>query len=153
MKIPSLLIASLLSLTTTHVFAQVNQEAPFEQTTQQASTTAQASEEIQQVSIRASSSVNAMRLKTVMSFPDRIKNVKETTEYLLEPIAYKLVLSPSAENDTKRILSRPLLRTNADGSLKSIEDALLQVSGDDTVLVVDHEHQLVTLEFVSPPQK
>ena len=153
MKIPSLLIASLLSLTTTHVFAQVNQEAPFEQTTQQASTTAQASEKIQQVSIRASSSVNAMRLKTVMSFPDRIKNVKETTEYLLEPIAYKLVLSPSAENDTKRILSRPLLRTNADGSLKSIEDALLQVSGDDTVLVVDHEHKLVTLEFVSPPQK
>lgn len=128
-------IAALLLLLPIFAFAADEEEQQQEET-------------VQQVSVKPRTTANPMRLRTVMSFPAKLKTVKDTTEYILEPINYKLVLSPDAENQTKRILSRPLLRLHADGTIKSIEDALLKISGEDTVLVVDHENKLITLEFI-----
>lgn len=142
MKIKYLLISTLFSLISGSAFAQETQSIPDQEN----------DAPMQQVTIKAAGSVNALRLKTAMTFPAKLKNVKETAEYILEPISYKLVLSPVSENDTKRILARPLLKIHADGTLKSIEDALLKISGDDTILVVDHEHKLVTLEYVDHQQ-
>lgn len=142
MKIKYLLVSTLFSLVSGFVFAQETPDNPSQED----------DAPVQQVTIKAAGSVNALRLKTAMTFPAKLKNVKETAEYILEPISYKLVLSPVSENDTKRILARPLLRIHADGTLKSIEDALLKISGDDTILVVDHEHKLVTLEYVDHQQ-
>ena len=105
---------------------------------------------VQQIDMRASAQINSLKLRTVMTFSQKLKNIKETAEYLLEPINYKLVLSPISGEQSKRILARPLIRAHSDGSLKTIEDALLQISGEDTILIVDHEHKLITFEFIEP---
>lgn len=136
MKIKSIFIAVMLSAMSFGVYAQEQSEPVIDE------------QPIQQVDVRASAAINSLRLRTVMTFAERLKNIKETAEYLIEPINYKLVLSPISSEQTKRILARPLLRVYSDGSLKTIEDALLQIAGEDTILIVDHEHKLVTFEFI-----
>lgn len=136
MKIKSIFIAVMLSAMSFGVYAQEQAEQVIDE------------QPIQQVDVRASAAINSLRLRTVMTFAERLKNIKETAEYLIEPINYKLVLSPISSEQTKRILARPLLRVYSDGSLKTIEDALLQIAGEDTILIVDHEHKLVTFEFI-----
>lgn len=136
MKIKSIFFAVILSVISFGASAQEQAEPPTDD------------QPMQQVNIRASAAINSLRLRTVMTFAERLKNIKETAEYLIEPINYKLVLSPISAEQTKRILARPLLRVYSDGSLKSIEDALLQIAGEDTILIVDHEHKLITFEFI-----
>lgn len=91
-----------------------------------------------------------LRLKVVMKFPSNVKTIQHATQYLLETANYKLALSPTHAEETRAILSRPLLPQDRDGSLKAIEDALLQISGDDTVLIIDREHKMLTFEFHKP---
>jgi hypothetical protein len=110
-----------------------------------------ADEHIQVVDVKASANINTLRLKTVMNLPQNLRSVQDTSMYLLEPVSYKLVYSPLLPDHTKRILARPLIRAFSDGSLKTIEDALLTISGDDTILVVDHVNKLITFELA--PQK
>lgn len=138
MKIKSLLLAVMLSVISFAVGAQEQTEPNNDE------------QPIQQIDIRASAQINSLKLRTVMTFSQKLKNIKETAEYLLEPINYKLVLSPISGEQSKRILARPLMRVHSDGSLKTIEDALLQISGEDTILIVDHEHKLITFEFIDP---
>lgn len=91
-----------------------------------------------------------LRLKVVMSFPPNVKTIQQATQYLLETANYKLALSPTHAEETRLILSRPLLPQDRDGSLKAIEDALLQISGDDTVLIIDRENKMLSFEFYKP---
>jgi hypothetical protein len=91
-----------------------------------------------------------LRLKVVMKFPPNVKTIQQATQYLLETANYKLALSPDHPEETRAVLSRPLLPQDRDGSLKAIEDALLQISGDDTVLVIDREHKMLSFEFHKP---
>lgn len=91
-----------------------------------------------------------LRLKVVMRFPPNIKTIQHATQYLLETANYKLALSPTNPEETRMILSRKLLPQDRDGSLKAIEDALLQISGDDTVLIIDRENKMLSFEFHKP---
>lgn len=91
-----------------------------------------------------------LRLKVVMHFPPNVRTIQQATQYLLETANYKLALSPTNPEETRQILSRPLLPQDRDGSLKAIEDALLQISGDDTVLIIDREHKMLSFEFHKP---
>lgn len=91
-----------------------------------------------------------LRLKVVMHFPPNVRTIQQATQYLLETANFKLALSPTNPEETRQILSRPLLPQDRDGSLKAIEDALLQISGDDTVLIIDREHKMLSFEFHKP---
>ncbi len=134
MKKHSLIFALVISIFCLPTIAQTQEPIP-------------ATEQIQIVDVKASANVNTLRLKTIMSFPANLRSVQDTSMYLLEPINYKLVYSPLLPDHTKRILARPLIRAFSDGSLKTIEDALLTISGDDTILVVDHVNKLITFEL------
>lgn len=89
-----------------------------------------------------------MRLKVVMRFPANVKTIQQATQYMLETANYKLTLSPLNAEESKQILSRPLLPQDSDGSLKSIEDGLLQISGEDTVLIIDRANKLISFELL-----
>lgn len=88
-----------------------------------------------------------MRLKVVMRFPANVKTIQQATQYMLETVNYKLTLSPLNTEESRQILSRPLLPQDGDGSLKSIEDGLLQISGEDTVLIIDRANKLISFEL------
>ncbi|WP_395398706.1 hypothetical protein ACHMW6_00135 (plasmid) [Pseudoduganella sp. UC29_106] len=103
---------------------------------------------IPKVRIAARQPLDPLRLRVVMQFPPNVTTVQQAAQYLLETAQYKLVLSPANPNDTRRILTRPLLGQDKDGSLQTIEDALLIVGGDDTVLVIDRENRMITFEFI-----
>lgn len=108
---------------------------------------AQIQEPLQEVAIRPPAS-NKLKIRVIMKFPSFLRTIEETSLYLLAPINYKLVFSPYFPEQTRKILERRLLSTHNDGSLKTIEEALLQISGDDTIIVVDHDHKLITFEFI-----
>lgn len=95
-------------------------------------------------------SFDALRLKVVMQFPPNVKTIQHATQYLLETANYKLAISPTHPEETRLILSRPLLPQDRDGSLKAIEDALLQISGEDTVLIIDRENKMLSFELHKP---
>lgn len=105
----------------------------------------------QVVEVKASNKINSLHLRAVMTFPARLKNVSDTANYLLEPINYKVMQMPG-DRKISKILSRPLLPIYNNGQMKTIEDALLDIAGDDTILVVDHEHKLITFEFAPAPE-
>lgn len=101
---------------------------------------------VQRVEIKAHSKYDPLRLKIVMRFPANVKTIQQATQYMLETVDYKLTLSPANPEETRMILSRPLLPQDKDGSLKTIEDGLLQISGDDTVLIIDRTNKLISFE-------
>lgn len=101
-----------------------------------------------EVSARNLPKYDPLRLKVVMKFPPNVKTIQQASQYLLETANYKLTLNPANEEDSRIILSRPLLPQDRDGSIKTIEAGLLQISGDDTILVIDREHKMVSFEFM-----
>jgi hypothetical protein len=103
---------------------------------------------IQTVKIVGKQTYDSLRLRMVMNFPSNVKTVQQATQYMLETVNFKLILNPANPEQTKRILSRPLLPQDRDGSLKTIEDGLLQISGDDTLLVIDRKNKLITFELM-----
>ena len=94
-----------------------------------------------------------LRLKMVMRFPSNVKTIQQATQYMLETVDYKLTLSPLNPEETRKILSRPLLPQDRIGGLQTIEDGLLQISGDDTVLIIDRENKLISFELQSKKSK
>lgn len=99
------------------------------------------------VQIPATSKYDPMRLKVAMQFPPNVKTIQQASQYLLETVNYKLALNPLSPEESKRILARPLLAQDKDGSLRTIEDGLLLISGDDTVLIIDRAHKLISFEL------
>jgi hypothetical protein len=87
-----------------------------------------------------------LRLRITMNFPPNVKTVQQATQYILETINYKLVMSPTNPDETKEIISRKLMAQDNNGALRTIEDGLLTISGEDVVLVVDRVNKLVTFE-------
>jgi hypothetical protein len=87
---------------------------------------------------------NRLRMRVVVNFPPDVTTVGESARYLLEPTDYKLATLPDLH--ASQILTRPLAPQARSNMLQTIEDALLLLSGDDTRLLVDHEHKLVAFE-------
>ena len=103
---------------------------------------------MQLITVKAKAPFDNLRLRVIMRFPANVKNIQQATQYLLEATNYKLVLNPDSPDEARRILSRPLLAQDRDDSLKTIEDALLQIAGEDTVLVIDRSNRLISFEFM-----
>jgi hypothetical protein len=99
------------------------------------------------VEVVALPTYDPLRLKVVMQFPANVKTIQQATQYMLETVNYKLTLSPLNPEESKRILSRPLMPQDRDGKLRTIEDGLLLISGDDTVVIVDRIHKLISFEL------
>ena len=104
---------------------------------------------IEQITVKGKKPFDNLRLRVVMRFPANVSNIQQATQYLLETTDYKLVLSPGAPDEARRILSRALLPQDRDDSLKTIEEALLQIAGEDTVLVIDRANKLISFEFLT----
>lgn len=105
------------------------------------------------VKIAGTKKYDPLRLKMVMRFPSNVKTIQQATQYMLETVDYKLTLSPLNPEETRKILSRPLLPQDRIGGLQTIEDGLLQISGDDTVLIIDRENKLISFELQSKKSK
>jgi hypothetical protein len=108
---------------------------------------------LQIVKIAANKKYDPLRLKMVMRFPANVKTIQQATQYMLETVDYKLTLSPLNPNETRQILSRPLMPQDRIGGLQTIEDGLLQISGDDTVLIIDRANKLISFELQGKKSK
>lgn len=110
----------------------------------------QLSDQVQQVRIAsARQKYDPLRMNVIMQFPTNVKTVQQAAQYLLETAKYKLVLNPTDPDGARQIFSRTLLPQDANGTLQTIENALLQIGGDDTVLIIDRENKLISFEFQS----
>lgn len=105
------------------------------------------------VKIPANKKFDPLRLKVIMRFPANVKTIQQATQYMLETVDYKLTLNPLDPEETKKILSRPLMAHDRNGSMQTIEDGLLQISGDDTVLIIDRNNKLISFELQNKKTK
>lgn len=103
---------------------------------------------LEKIKISGRKAMDTLRLRVIMRFPANVGTIQQATQYLLETTDYKLVLNPNAVDDSRHILSRALLPQDRDESFKTVEAALLQIAGDDTVLVIDRANKLISFEFL-----
>ena len=87
-----------------------------------------------------------LKIGTALNLPREITNVGQAAQYLLEPIGYKVVVPNEAQQSTLAILNRPVSPVAAKYGLTTIENALLVLIGEDSRLVVDYTHKLISFE-------
>ena len=90
-----------------------------------------------------------LQIRTGMTFPKHVVTVKDLALYLLDPIDYKLVIVPVRRLEAMQIFGRIVPKEISDGSIKTIEDALLLAAGKDVNLVIDQKNKMVTFEYTS----
>lgn len=90
-----------------------------------------------------------LQIRTGMTFPKQVLTVRDLALYLLEPSDYKLVVVSGRRAEAMQILARLVPKEVMDGSIKTIEDALLLAAGKDVNLVVDQKNKMVTFEYGS----
>jgi len=95
---------------------------------------------------------NPFRAQVRTVYPTTIKTVGEAAQYLIEPAGYTLLLDPAVSKDAQEIAERPVGARAGGTAAIPLEEALLLLIGDESNLVVDHPHRLITFEKIKEDQ-
>jgi len=79
------------------------------------------------------------------TYPDNIQTVGDAVNYLLEPSGYRLVTRYPAPDDAARIAAQPIPQEAKIYRTMPVADALQILVGSNGYVIVDHNHQLVSL--------
>lgn len=77
-------------------------------------------------------------------FHENIKSVGQATEYILETIGYKLVVSYPAPSDAILLASKPIPPIARIHRTMPIVDAIQLMIGLENYVIIDHGHKLVS---------
>lgn len=138
-----ILVATLFAFSISGKAQHLDDQAPEAAPARQAGV-----QKIPAVRVSARQKFDPLHMNVIMQFPSNVKTVQQAAQYLLETAKYKLVLNPADPEASRQILSRSLLPQDVDGSLQTIENALLLIGGDDTILIIDRTNKLISFEFL-----
>jgi len=77
-------------------------------------------------------------------WPSDIKTIGQATEYILETIGYKLVVSYPAPSDALNIANKPIPAIAKNHRTMPIIDSIQLLIGLNNYVIVDHDHRLVS---------
>lgn len=77
-------------------------------------------------------------------WPSDVKTVGQATEYILETIGYKLVVTYPAPSDAISMANKPIPSLAKIHRTMPIIDAIQLMIGLDNYVIVDHDHRLVS---------
>lgn len=100
-------------------------------------------------SCTAQAEFNQLHLGTRLNLDHNITTVREAVNWLLRATDYRLTTAPPAPAEAEEIVSAPIspLTKIVDGVV-TVEKALLLVGGGETRLIVDHQHKLISFEYL-----
>jgi|JI7StandDraft_1071085.scaffolds.fasta_scaffold646829_2 hypothetical protein len=94
------------------------------------------------------SSIDPLELGVRTNYSPSINTVLQGTMYVLGATDYKLIAGSSVSPTATSIINRPIPPEAIQDKVMPIYKALLLLAGNDSVLVVDTKHKLITFEKI-----
>ena len=88
-----------------------------------------------------------LRLSIKTDLPENIKHIGTAAQYYVNTIGYRVKIDYPAPQDAYQIASEELNTLSLTSELKPIDEAILSLLGEKYVLIVDHEHKMISFDM------